>query len=547
MEERIQSADSQRRRRGLLRWATSTIAFCVCCAMSAQSAYPANVSVDMAKAENILAPRAIGIHASVYDNNLQDAAVPTLLTNDGVLTLRYPGGGYSDCYHWSTNTITPWKATSDRGWIARGADFGSFVRLIDRVGGTAVITVNYGSNAAGTGPGEPDEAAAWVAYANGKPEDPHFIGKDSTGFDWKTTGYWASLRAARPLPSDDGYNFLRIGHPQGLNIKYWEIGNELFGNGFYSKDGSGYENDLHVPYNKNPKDDANTRPNNAKLSPTTYGRGVVAYSQAMKAVDPRISIGAVLNTPPFDFSWGPTWDKEVLAASWQDIDFVVLHWYTGNFAAPDYKNLDNASLLDAPTQELPQIMAALLDLFKHEAHGKMLQLAVTELGSRPYANVTDPTVLGLFAADAYASLAEDGAVNIDWLELHKDTFLDGKDDAPHAAYFGVQMLHRMMNMRDTFVVSSSGNVKLSVHAARRADGSLGLMLVNKDPDKTANVVVKVSGGTLGLSGMRLDWGKSKPASGISVQQSNLDGLGNKFTVSVPPYTVTDVVIPVAQK
>jgi hypothetical protein len=56
----------------------------------------------------------------------------------------------------------------------------------------------------------------------------------------------------------------------------WEIGNEVYGNRTY---GSTWEYDVHVK------------------SPTTYAKNVVAYSQAMKAVDPSIRVGVVLTTP----------------------------------------------------------------------------------------------------------------------------------------------------------------------------------------------------------------------------------------------------------
>ena len=504
---------------------------------------PVTVSVDLKKAENILAPRAFGIHTSVYDNLMQENSVAELLRKDGIYTLRYPGGGYSDMYHWSVNKLNGSKASGKPGYLAKNTDFGSFVGVLDKLHGTAVITVNYGSNLQGTGPAEPKEAAAWVAYANGKPDDATAIGVDSTGADWKTVGYWASMRAAKPLATDDGYNFLRIAHAQGLNIKYWEIGNELFGNGYYSRDAGGYENDLHIAYNANPKDDGKSRGHNAKLSPTAYGEGVVAFSKAMKAVDSRISIGAVLNTPPMDYSWGPNWNKEVLKACAPAIDFVVIHWYTGNLMPPDWKELDNASLLAAPVTELPQMIHELLTEFHDDADGKSLQFAVTELGPRPYAKITDWTTIGLFAADAYASLAEDGAVNIDWLELHSDSFLNGKDGAPEAAYFGIQMVHNLINMRDAFVAAHSSNDLMAAHAARRADGSVGLMLINKDPKNAATVHVKIDGGLLGSSGTRFDWGKGAAPKGTDVQSSKQDQLGNVFTLTVPAYTATTIVIP----
>jgi len=47
-----------------------------------------------------------GIGTAVYDGNLTDAAVPGLVKNAGYNIMRFPGGSYSDIYHWQTNTAT---------------------------------------------------------------------------------------------------------------------------------------------------------------------------------------------------------------------------------------------------------------------------------------------------------------------------------------------------------------------------------------------------------------------------------------------------------
>jgi len=510
---------------------------------------PVKVSVDFSKPRNFMAPLAMGIHTSVYDSHLMDPAIPSLLRATAVTTLRYPGGGYADNYHWSTYKSTRWQAEEPPkyGYYAPDNDFGHFVSLIDKVG-TAIITVNYGSNLAGTGPGEPAEAAAWVAYCNGSPDDTKIIGKDSTGYDWKTTGFWATVRSSSPLDTDDGFNFLRISHPEPLHIRYWEIGNEVFGNGYYGdRDKSGYEEDLHAPYSQDLGETVKLRKKNPTLSPTAYGKGVVAFAKAMRAVDPRIRIGAVLNTPPMDNSWGPDWNPGVLKESGTEIDFVVVHWYTGNLAPPDWKVLDNASLLNASQDEIPKMAASLVELFQKYCGAKAstMQLAVTELGSRPFATLTDPLVLGLFAADAYASLMEIGAVNVDWLELHAQGFLDEKNQQG-PAYYGIQMTHILLNMKDQFVEAKSNNRLLTVHAAKRADGSLGLMLINKDPKNAATVKVQVSGAKLGTAGLRFDYGQNNPTSGYPVTRNQVSDLGTSFTVSVPAYTITDFIIPAAK-
>jgi hypothetical protein len=65
--------------------------------------------------------------------------------------------------------------------------------------------------------------------------------------NWQTVGYWASLRAATPLASDDGLNFLRlngnnvttIDHPGAFNFTNWEIGNEVYGSWEMDEHGTG--------------------------------------------------------------------------------------------------------------------------------------------------------------------------------------------------------------------------------------------------------------------------------------------------------------------
>jgi hypothetical protein len=84
------------------------------------------------------------------------AAVKSL----GVKLLRWPGGSASDTYHWQTNT----ECAS--GYVAPNTTFDNFIATVVKPGGyDLAVTLNYGSNAACTGGGDPTEAAAWVAHA----------------------------------------------------------------------------------------------------------------------------------------------------------------------------------------------------------------------------------------------------------------------------------------------------------------------------------------------------------------------------------------------
>lgn len=530
------------------------------------------VTVDMDKGRTFMAPRAMAVNSSISDAHLMDPDVPVLLRGAGVTTLRYPSGGFADNFHWSTNKPSNSQAPMALRYsgYAPNTDFGHFISLIDRVG-TTVIVVNYGSNQDGTGGAEPSEAAAWVAYANGAPTDTKAIGKDSTGYDWQTVGYWASLRAAQPLPTDDGKNFLRINHPQPLNVKYWEVGNEVYKNGFYG--GEGETLDLHAPYPKDAKDNEKQRRKNANLAPGAYGKNLLLFVKAMKAVDPRIKIGASIDSPVTN-KWdvqewtqdpvtgkyeekssfhkaadsGLDWDRNVLQVAGKDIDFVALHWNTGNATqSSGWKELDNASLLSAPRDELPGVMSTLLDLFQKYCgpNTQNMQLLVTDVGPKSYIKINDGFVVGLFAADAYLSLMESGAANIDWTALHGGNFLDD-NNKPGPAYFGLQMIHNLMNFNETLVSAGSSHALLSVHAASHKNGSVSIMLVNKDSRNNATVKVTVNGGKLAGPGMRFDYGKSNPPGDKAIAGTQVDDVGNSFTITVPAYTVTDVLIPQAR-
>ena len=84
------------------------------------------------------------------------AAVKSL----GVKLLRWPGGSDSDLYHWQTNT------GCDSMFVAANSTFDNFISTIVKPGGyDLAVTMNYGSNAACNGGGDPTEAAAWVAHA----------------------------------------------------------------------------------------------------------------------------------------------------------------------------------------------------------------------------------------------------------------------------------------------------------------------------------------------------------------------------------------------
>ena len=396
----------------------------------------ADVTVTVSAPSAVMPLTGLGVGSSVYDNYLVDAAVPVNLKAAGVGMVRYPGGSYADIFHWQTDSTT----TGQGGYIAANTGFVNWITQdVIAARASAIITVNYGSNPAGTGGADPSEAAGWVNYAN------------------LTKRY---------------------------GVKYWEIGNEVYGNGYYT--GSGWECDLH--YNS-----TSGREGQDALSPAAYGSNVNLFVSAMKAVDPTIKVGAVLTTYGYwpDASQGvsPDWNANVLQQCGTNIDFVILHYYPGA-----------GTNIIAKTSEIPTIVSATRSLINTYCgdNASNVEIAVTEANGDTFTNSYPAECL--FAADLYCSWMENGAVTIDWQELHHSppaTFLvSASNGGPHRPFWGALMSSLLARSGDTFESATSDNPQVRVHATLRQDGHLGLLLINESATSSQSVNVTVNGPVL---------------------------------------------------
>ncbi|WP_410673829.1 cellulose binding domain-containing protein [Amycolatopsis sp. cmx-4-68] len=422
---------------------------------------------------------ALGVNHAVWDSQLGTDTVADLLGGAGVRTMRYPGGSYGDIYHWKDNT-------APGGYVAPGTDFDTFMGGVRRAGAQPIIIANYGT-------GTPQEAADWVRYAN------------------VTKGY---------------------------GVKYWEIGNELYGNGHY---GANWEADNHED-----------------KSPTAYANGVVAYADAMKAVDPGVKIGAVLTTPA---NWPDgivgsgdtaTWNQTVLSIAGPHIDFVILHWYPSASTA--------AEALSRPEQVSDMTYLARDQITRYAGAGSgRIGIALTEMNS-PVGLNTQPGAL--FAADAYSALLENGVFTVDWWDVHNGgtalstvagqpdygdsgllssaTCLDGGCEpalnTPFAPYYGLKMLSTFARPGDQFVRAGADDPLVAAHAARRPNGDLAVLLVNKDPDNARVVTLDYAGYTPAAAAPQV-FTFTNGATSITSAAS-----GSATSQTLPPYSLTTLVL-----
>jgi alpha-N-arabinofuranosidase len=111
-----------------------------------------NVAVNPKERIRKVDRRMFGLNAAVWDGAYPSANTQQLLTELDNQSLRFPGGSLADVYHWQTNM-------SEGQTFEWANSFDEFVAIAAATRAAVYITANYGT-------GTPEEAAAWVNYAN---------------------------------------------------------------------------------------------------------------------------------------------------------------------------------------------------------------------------------------------------------------------------------------------------------------------------------------------------------------------------------------------
>lgn len=257
------------------------------------------VSVNQSSAGPATTPNILGVNLEAWYDDVGNASAinaalgPPGSTNTGgagMAAIRWPGGSWSDDYHWgyqtgSSTLVAPYKctcttsggtttctavtSTTGKGW-AGYSTFAQFENAIPKAGNfDLALTANYGTNETCTGGGDPSEAAAFAGAA------------------------------------------VTDGHP----ASHMTVGNEVYG--------AGWEDDLHAKAH----------------DPTTYANAVTGadgnggYYPLIKAASATTLVGVVVDADGSSSGW----DHTVLSGAKGDYDFVEYHYYPQyNTVTSDY-------------------------------------------------------------------------------------------------------------------------------------------------------------------------------------------------------------------
>jgi alpha-L-arabinofuranosidase len=413
--------------------------------------------------------------------------------------IRWPGGNVAQDYHWqwgvgprderATWINLSWKNEPEP------SDFGTdeFIRFCRGVGAEPSITVNVEGRGATA-----EEAAAWVEYCNGP-----------------ATSKYGAMRA-------------RNGHAEPYGVRYWEIGNEIWGD-----------------WVRGHSDAA------------TYARNYNRYVAAMRAVDPSIKFIAVGDN---DMKW----NSAVLRLAGRDIDYLAIHHYYGRREARgDPRNLMARPLhyerfygeveqairelvpgrliklainewgLDLPEPQQYSILAALygarlMNVF--ERRGDLIGMsAVSDLVNGWPGGIIQASRHGLFVTPIYL-------VNQLYATRFGAARLAAKVDGPA---FDSSLEGRGVPVLDAVVSRSADGEKIFVKA------------VNTDQMRSLMTKISVSGAGVSLSAIAESVTADSPTAAnnfaapgaVSIRRAEIKA-GNNFVIELPRHSVSVITLSV---
>jgi alpha-L-arabinofuranosidase len=457
---------------------------------------PVHLSVNASQTIRSADARWFGVNTATWDGNLGQPQTLSLLQEMGCLALRFPGGSTSDSYHWASDPTGNTR----------------FRNNATNLGAQVFITVNYGS-------GTSNEAAAWVRSAN-------------------ITNH--------------------------CNFKYWEIGNECYGS---------WENDVNTPAH----------------DPFTYAQRTAGYIQLMKAADPTIKVGIVVingennfanNTihPAINPRTGTTnngWTP-VLLTTLKTLgvtpDFAVYHYYaqyTDPNASPVPAADSDPILLQASVnwaRDAADLRQQITDYFG--PGGTNIELICTENNSDPsaaFGRQLTSIVNGLYLADSVCQLMKtefngyiwwdlrnghDSSGTFDptlygWRSYGDEGMIDGVSGR-YPTFYAAKILQHFVRPGDIVLNAASDYSPLGAYAARKANGALTMLVINKDA--IANLTGQIAltnfvpdpAATVYSYGIQQDEAvrTNGPAALQDIQLGAFASASGNFNYSFPPYSLT---------
>ena len=340
---------------------------------------------------------------------------------------------------------------------------------------------------------------------------------------------------------------------RGYGFKYWEIGNENYGS---------WENDTHP------------RPHD----PFTYGVLARDYINQMKAVDPTIKVGVVVNTGEDSYAnytdhpatnprtgqahngWTPVM-LTTLSTMGVTPDFVIYHRYEqAPGSESDSVLLQSASGWETDAADLRQQLTDYLG-----PQGASVEIVCTEnnsVFSNPGKQTTS-LVNGLFYADSVGQILQTEFKALVWWIMRNaqesgnnnnpslygwrqygDYGMVSEQSNPYPTYYASKLVSRFASGGDQVVEAASDYSLLSAYAVRRADGRISLLVINKSRTASLNASITLAGytpqavATVYSYGVPQDEAARTGVGSPDIAEGSFSGASASFAYTFAPYSAT---------
>jgi hypothetical protein len=407
----------------------------------------ANINVDMGQEENKVPAYIFGNNAVTWDNGLRgNATAMKDLQNLDPHVLRWPGGNLSSEYFWNLAAsqrpgdipadMNPWYGQNTANWQM---SVDEYYDLLGQTNSTGIICVNLSYARYGTGPDPVAKAAhmaaEWVRYDHGR-------------------------------------------------SKFWELGNENFGNWE-----AGYQIDPATNQDGQPE----------YISGQLYGQHCRVFIDSMRAAAAETGVEIRIGVVAYDAenSYDPiqtNWNEGMMPEVGDLADFLIVHSYF----TPYQENSTVSRILNSHV--VPgEIMSVMVNDMA-EAGKPMIPVAFTEwnifaegsMQQVSYINgMLSALVLGEFVRNDYGLGARWDLVN-GWNNGNDHgMFATGEPGVdpynPRPAFFYMYYFQKYFG--DRMVHSTvSGNNNVVAFASSYSSGEAGLVIVNKS---TSNETVSI--------------------------------------------------------
>ena len=404
--------------------------------ISLVSLAPGAVLIDLDRKKAELTNRRLGINLNfLLDDGVErrpKRPLEAALREMGVGSLRFPGGEDSDGYLWSvppfSKSVPTLARTGTAEWPANDSRF----TFSDRK--TLRDTLDF------------DE---FMAIANKVGAEPVLVICYDSMYKPAEDGGTVPDKSQLLKTAAEWVRYANI--TKGYGVKYWEIGNESY-----------------------------LDSNNGATTAEQYAADLKEFSDAMKAVDPTIKVGAN--------GLGSDWWRVVLSSAAAKIDFLSVHVYpVWGWESYDYYRRRSVN----PTDSIADAIEA-VNTFAPAQDKKRLRIAVTETNVGDWSPIftwANDNDLGhaLVAFDLFGQLL--AIPEIDFIHLWTTRWIDER--FPPSVYDALSPANELLPVGRAIaiwgqysggqLVAAAGNDPIRAYASYMPAGEgLTIFLVNKE-------------------------------------------------------------------